>query len=623
MIARLMYCEYNQLKLNPFATVSLFSGKCDPVKFVCCRITLNTSVNLLVLNFEKVEWDYTLENDKVPPLVQYSSYADTPIRTQPYSYIRAQRMVRAGASNPKIVLHSRPKESRTVDRQILPQTSYHAPQFPHSAKPLSSHSMQSARQIQSRLYTDGFESMHFTPGMESRLALSDVKTAVSSRGKSRASTAPSKPPLPKSRPMTQKSGVSQHSVIIADPHPEEDDDDDESGPPPTSLKRRVSWAFEKPLVPKSKDISLSETKSLLRSQMRMKSETIVPPDFIYLTINAIQNSMHPTETSSNTQVNFKQKQNLLDTLRNRPSSSPPKIDPRTKVGPGEIGLERFIVDDKVDTVSEFSDVKSVKSAKAKDDRMLDSLEKEVYATPCDIKPTKIKLRQSLHSKNTKSTVPIGRVIRPISASATRREADPSLKTRGIRPGTAPVQSNRPNTGVSVRSTIASTLPGVTPTQKPQGYHGLSSTATETSIVPMLMYPADMKEKLSQLIQEKRGLNKTEDVQSAEHTGPILGNVSAYNDPMRSHVKFELRTYEQEKDYITNIEKIFSEQQLKDEEEMERKQKMAWLSRAKGRRDSQPSSSKLRPRSNVSSSRSRPTPFQPRQVKIRPHSQPPM
>ncbi|XP_060063470.1 F-box and WD repeat domain containing protein 10B-like [Ylistrum balloti] len=596
------------------------------------RITLNTSVNLLVLNFEKVEWDYTLENDKVPPLVQYSSYADTPIRSHPYSYIRAQRMVRAGATNSKIVLHNRPGEiqERHLDSgRILPQTSFHAPQYPHSAKTLSSRSMASARQIQSQGFADvGFESMHFTAGTESRLALSEVKTAVSSRGKSRASTAPSKPPLPKTRPLTHKSGVSQHSVIIAEPNPDQydDDDDDENGPSASGLKRRVSWAFEKPLLPKSKDISLSETKSLLRSQIRMKSESIVPPDFIYMTVNAIQNSMKTTETNSNTQVNFKLTNNLADTLKNRPSSSPPKIDPRTRLGPGEIGIEKFIIEDKVDTMSEFSDVKSIKSiksTKAKDDGMPESPEKEIYATPCDIKPTKIKLRQSLHSKKTKSTVPIGRVIRPISASAKRKETDPELKARGIRPGTAPAQTNRPDTAVSVRSTIAPSLPGVSPPQKPRGQYGLSSTAMESSVVPMLMYPADMKEKLSQLIQEKRSQNKIEDVQSAgDGTGQILGKVSAYNDPMRSHVKFDLRTYEQEKDYISSIEKMFSEQKLREEEELEKKQRSAWLARAKSRPRSQQPPSKVRPGSNINSPKSRPSSLCPNQVKIRPHSQPP-
>jgi len=52
------------------------------------RITISTACNLLVLNFEEVDWDYTLDEDKVPPLVQYQSYSDAPVRQQPYPYIR-------------------------------------------------------------------------------------------------------------------------------------------------------------------------------------------------------------------------------------------------------------------------------------------------------------------------------------------------------------------------------------------------------------------------------------------------------------------------------------------------------------------------------------------------------
>jgi hypothetical protein len=41
-----------------------------------------------VLSFDPPNWDYTLESDKVPSLVPYSSYADAPIRHREYSYIR-------------------------------------------------------------------------------------------------------------------------------------------------------------------------------------------------------------------------------------------------------------------------------------------------------------------------------------------------------------------------------------------------------------------------------------------------------------------------------------------------------------------------------------------------------
>ena len=43
------------------------------------RITFNTSNMLLVLNFEKLEYDYTLEDDKMPSLVKYSKYSDAKV----------------------------------------------------------------------------------------------------------------------------------------------------------------------------------------------------------------------------------------------------------------------------------------------------------------------------------------------------------------------------------------------------------------------------------------------------------------------------------------------------------------------------------------------------------------
>jgi hypothetical protein len=63
---------------------------------------------------------------------------------------------------------------------------------------------------------------------------------------------------------------------------------------------------------------------------------------------------------------------------------------------------------------------------------------------------------------------------------------------------------------------------------------------------------------------------------------VIGKVSQYNDPMRSHVKFELRTYKQEKEFINNIEQQFVEKQQRDEEQMEKKKRAAWLAKASSR-----------------------------------------
>ena len=77
-------------------------------------------------------------------------------------------------------------------------------------------------------------------------------------------------------------------------------DDDMDG-----AKRRVSWAFENPLLPSgTKVIGLTDTKALLRSQMRDKNKPI-PPDFIYLSVNNIQTNMKPTQASRHMEVRLR------------------------------------------------------------------------------------------------------------------------------------------------------------------------------------------------------------------------------------------------------------------------------------------------------------------------------
>lgn len=312
----------------------------------------------------------------------------------------------------------------------------------------------------------------------------------------------------------------------------------------------------------------------------MKAESIVPPDFIYLTVNAIQSSMQSSETATNTKKNVRAMVSGLDGFK-RPSSSPSKIDPRTKVPVDELGIDKFKhKTEEVETISEFSDTKSfksLKSSKAKESEQLPGRDRERYATPCEIKPTKTKIRMSLHPKKVKTTVPIGRSIRPVSAAAHRQEQREEDTTG--RPVTAPTL-RRPDTAISdVPSTIASALPGVIPPQKKQPM-GISSSMHDVNLVPMKMYPKDMKEKLSALIQEKRRAKSETMLRSASDTA--IGKVSQYNDPMRSHVKFELRTYEQEKEFISNIETMYIEKQQRDEELMEKKKRAAWLAKAASR-----------------------------------------
>ena len=483
-------------------------------------------------------------------------------------------MKKAGASNVKIL--NREGAEEEIGRKVpMSQLAYRASQLPHSAKTLSARSLGSARYIQSQGEDAGIIDMR--EGIRSAGYVG--KGSAISR-KSQTTSAGSKPPLPKSaksRPLTSKSGASMHSVTIMDDVMEHDMV--EEWREPLILHRRVSWAFEKPILPKTKDITLSETKSLLRSQMRAKAENIVPPDFIYLTVNQIQASMKPTETNKNTEQNMQESpQFRIKTRLDRPSSSPPKIDPRTKVPVEQLDLSMFQEKPDDDTLSEVSDFKSVKSLKSTKSR--DSIpvatDKEIYSTRCEVKHIRTSPKSSVHPKRIKTTVPRGRLIRPISASAQRKEP-PETPPRAGRPVTAPALRARPDTATSIPSQIALSMPGVQLPRKKIPEVG--TTGEEVSIVPMLMYPPDMREKLATMLKEKRQQRHEEQLESASEMG--IGKVSPFNDPMRSHVKFELRTHNQESDFIRDVEKQHLEKREKDEAMVERRKRLLWTAKARG------------------------------------------
>ncbi|XP_076443004.1 F-box and WD repeat domain containing protein 10B-like [Babylonia areolata] len=578
------------------------NSRSDPILDILAigdRITLNTHNNLLVLNFEHVEWDYTLETDSVPPLVQYGSYSDAPVRSQPYAYVRAQRMRKAGASNAKL-MHRAVSPQHPPGTEVKLQHGYHAPQLPHSAKSLSERNLESARRVQSSVKSEGRQASRegvYFPVEESSKGL----TRESSRDVSPSASLTRKPPPPPSssqraaklRPSTSKSAP---TVTIVE-KPEEDDSDILTKEPPM-VKRRVSWAFDKPLEPKDKAMSLSEMKSLLRSQIRMKAESIVPPDFIYLTVSTIQAGMVQSETNRNTHFNLKDEKVAVYTQQARPSSSPSRIDPRTKVPVEELGLEVFLDDE--GTISEISDLKSIRSMKVKEPPKPPPIpSKELFSTLCAPAVVKTAPYLSLHPSHVKTTIPRARVIRPISAGIMQEQPQDvefisvTTATKSARPGTAPVPKSHPSNRGAAPASIHAALPGtshVRPRTQP-----LTSAAIEASTVPMLMYPKNMKDKIDDLKQQRR----------LREPPPIMGpgdrpygKVSPYNPPMRTHIKFELKTHEQEREHLNHIEHIHQQQRKEEQEKLEKMQRRAWLSKVKGEPNGKPQNvSKVKGRPN--------------------------
>ncbi|CAL1542800.1 unnamed protein product [Lymnaea stagnalis] len=543
------------------------NSRSDPILSMVAigdRITVNTLNSLLVMNFEKVNWDYSLQSDQVPPLVQYGSYSDAPVRSQPYPYIRAQRMSKAGATNSKIVHHDHASPDSNT-RQVLLQQQYRATQLPHSAKSLSSRSLYNARCVQSMTgMSDGLPST--SEVAQTQLSPHQEKTcnpeqSVGSIKKGQHSVHGSQSAA-RSR---VHSTPSQFSVTIKEQEEEKE---------PLHITRRISWAFEKPLIPRDKNISLSEIKALLRSQIRMKTERVVPPDFIYLTVSTIQKSINKSETNFNTKRNMQDWKPDADTVKKRPNSSPSRIDPRTKVPVEELGLESFMTED--GTVSEFSDKWSVKTKEQPKSDVVKT--KECYSTVCMATPVLPGPHASLHPIKVKTTVPPGWVIRPISAGPLGSDGKTHvpLVPQPPRPITAPGKTGCTSVK-SIPASIAPSLAGVGGLlQRSKPYPLVSTSQYETSNVPMLMYPKEVKEKAAELLEGRK--HRYGQIEIGPE-GRAIGRVSIYNQPMREHVKFELRTHLQEEEQMAEIKRQHEEQGKSKLNNEERKKRAAWLAMA--------------------------------------------
>jgi hypothetical protein len=308
------------------------------------RLLLNTPTYLLALNFEPVELNYTLENDSMPPLVMYAKYSDAPLRDQPYSYIRAQRMRSAGATNRKLVSKSAgsvPPADGIIRKRVM--------QLPHSALVLSESRLKSARRVQSGKGERELPKMVPIP-RESKSAKSGTASFGDEYVRRPYETLKL---LEKTQEKIQIGStqlspeVTAYMKLTGDltgtmPTDEEDSEEEEV----KRCQRRMSWTFEQmpqdgssiaaavavsgeagqlPEMP-----SLADTKSMLRTQMRMKNVDIAPPyilqkiDSMHANLRADKAAEDIVEVARNRELD-KSKQ------ADRPMSSPGWIDPRMKV----------------------------------------------------------------------------------------------------------------------------------------------------------------------------------------------------------------------------------------------------------------------------------------------------
>ena len=478
----------------------------------------------------------------------------------------------------------------------------------HSAKTLSKKSMDRAKSIQSATSRgdSAYESLESQREPRVREGRSEVEDGRGSCMKStggastksvsmltgaRPPVAPSRPTTAKSRATSVKSGThTMVSVAGFQVGRGDDDDSDMIEEEEGERQRRVSWAFQHPNIPKTKELNLNETKSLLRSQIRARGD-VIPPDFIYLTVNAIQASMKSSELSKHMEANRRDQELARTKQLGRPSSSPSRIDPRTRLPLQDLGMDTLMFERGLIPAG-ASDAHSV--AESRVSRFTQSSKRTtqpaetgpVVATKAvyvrDFNVTSLqpadKKFVSVHAQNLKSSIPKGQLMRPHTASA----AVPSHGMNAVTPQPPRSKSvgygSRPFTAKTAMSSItSSSLAPSSPRKKK--YHGFSTSATEPVMVPMLMYSKDV----STNAQRLKAQRKERMCQPSTPTGmnqPVIGAVSDYTNPFRAKTTFQLRTHEQIAQEVVTINRNHVEQQKQLREDQERRQKQLWLNKVK-------------------------------------------
>ncbi|XP_072339270.1 uncharacterized protein [Scyliorhinus torazame] len=222
------------------------NGRGDPVLSLHPTgntMIINTVFNVVNFHFEEITWDYTAKS-ATESLALLDKFKMAPLRKQPYSYTRAQRMRRIGSTNEKIY-HRR---ENLAEEGLFHHTRY-----------MSGRCLEAARRIQSDSKYRHQSAPHI--GLRSEL--------------------PSKPPLASSRSPKMFRGDGLR----------------------TDVPSRIFYGTRsESLSTASRFLSASEQISLKRIK-RHRPYRPKTAEQIYLTVNAIHNSLRFDETSINTLYN--------------------------------------------------------------------------------------------------------------------------------------------------------------------------------------------------------------------------------------------------------------------------------------------------------------------------------
>lgn len=353
------------------------------------------------------------------------------------------------------------------------------------------------------------------------------------------------------------------------------------------FERRVSWAYEHPFTPAGRELDLASTKSLLRSQIRAKGK-VMPPDFIYLKVNAIQQSMKdPADLE-------KQQQEIVNNRRfGRPSSSPSKIDTRTRktLSPMEwkkiLEEAQMISEDDGDSLGDSGDMPAIRVPT-----------QTTIVTEFDEVPVAAKPSMSLHSKKTKSTIPPPRLIRPASSTVHTAESYYEASSSAKAKLSAGRYRSAPDRGKQAlflalsedqERKIRKARPSIINPQRPaSGSVGnrLADVREQRDqdlvlkdMAPMLMYNADVFTCIADL--KHRRAERTAE-RNAERIAEQGGIMTAHSDPMRTSVPFHLLTHAEEMQKIADAEEQQRRRQHRRGTILEKKQRAAWNARVSGK-----------------------------------------
>ena len=555
----------------------------------------------MVYNFEPVDYDYSHKHDEPPVKLQFGKYCDVPVRKQDYSYVRAQRMARAGATNLKIIHHGENAEIIQQERASRHQT-------PHSAKTLSENSMRQARRIHraasaratrrkimrsapgapvgkmhSRSMTDlGGGSRHHPHTAGSRMMTSPRATTAGSR-RTRATTT--------AGTMRSRTSKSRSEDFLGGGPPRSVTGDVDITT--TEYQRRVSWAYEHPFAPGGRELDLASTKSLLRSQIRAKGK-VLPPDFVYLKVNSIQQSMKTPDPAKDDKESEKQQEEIEQNKKlGRPSSSPSKMDTRTKVPVSQLEWKHLLEEEENIPEDDGDSLKSYTvEIPTKRVPTQTTIVTEFDEVPVDAKPY-----MSVHSLKTKSSIPHPKLLRPHTATVYNSEsyyAAPPNVTAKLPTGrfhSAPLrkplgsavseQKHRPVPSSAQIHSHSRPISSAQTSQRPvSGQTTNTSQSVASEMGPMLMYSKDVFAKIEEM-KQRRAERLAEQQEFRTHPG-ASGMTSKYNDPLRSHASFQLKTHEQEMQKIADIEAYYQRERERREAVEEKKHKAAWNAKVTGK-----------------------------------------